>query len=142
MRLRQKRHNPPVGCFCRLGRLMSYRENCVCLAIWKSLSEPQPIAALPDGEKTSDSNLPGVLAEEPRPFARGTTKKTRPGQCERKMACGGSPSCAGCYDVGDGNKIHPPKCGEEYRKWHERSIAATSLICSLIPCVIWSPHQF
>lgn len=93
------------------------------------------IAALPDGEKTSDSNLPGVLAEEPRPFARSMTKKTRPGQSERKMACG-SPSCAGCYYVGDGKKIHPPRCGEEYRKWHERSIAATSLICSLIPCVM------
>jgi hypothetical protein len=32
----------------------------------------------------------------------------------------GSPHCAGCYDVGDGRKIHPPKCGEEYRKWLER----------------------
>lgn len=32
----------------------------------------------------------------------------------------GSAHCAGCYDVGDGKKIHPPKCGEEYRKWLER----------------------
>jgi len=31
-----------------------------------------------------------------------------------------SPDCAGCYDVGDGRKIHPPKCGEDYRKWLER----------------------
>lgn len=31
-----------------------------------------------------------------------------------------SPHCAGCYDVGDGRNIHPPKCGEEYRKWLER----------------------
>jgi len=30
-----------------------------------------------------------------------------------------SPQCAGCYDVGDGRRIHPPKCGEEYRKWLE-----------------------
>ncbi len=32
----------------------------------------------------------------------------------------GSPDCAGCYDVGDGRKIHPPKCGEDYRAWLER----------------------
>jgi hypothetical protein len=25
----------------------------------------------------------------------------------------GSPDCAGCYDVGDGRKIHPPKIGED-----------------------------
>jgi tubulysin polyketide synthase-like protein len=31
-----------------------------------------------------------------------------------------SPHCAGCYDVGDSRKIHPPKCGEDYRKWLER----------------------
>ena len=34
-------------------------------------------------------------------------------------ACGSS-HCAGCYDVGDGRKIHPPKIGEDYRKWLER----------------------
>jgi hypothetical protein len=34
-------------------------------------------------------------------------------------ACGAS-HCAGCYDVGDGRKIHPPKIGEDYRKWLER----------------------
>jgi hypothetical protein len=26
----------------------------------------------------------------------------------------GSPLCAGCYGVGDGKRIHPPKCGEDY----------------------------
>ena len=31
-----------------------------------------------------------------------------------------SPNCAGCYDVGDGRRIHPPKCGEDYRAWLER----------------------
>ena len=31
----------------------------------------------------------------------------------------GSPHCAGCYDVGDGRRIHPPKCGEKHRKWLE-----------------------
>lgn len=32
----------------------------------------------------------------------------------------GSAHCAGCYDVGDGKKIHPPKVGEDYRTWLER----------------------
>ena len=32
----------------------------------------------------------------------------------------GAPHCAGCYDIGDGRKIHPPKCGEDYRAWLER----------------------
>lgn len=31
-----------------------------------------------------------------------------------------SPHCAGCYEVGDGRKIHPPTCGEEYLRWLER----------------------
>jgi hypothetical protein len=34
-------------------------------------------------------------------------------------ACG-SPSCAGCYEVGDGKKIHPPKCGQGYSDWLKR----------------------
>jgi hypothetical protein len=38
---------------------------------------------------------------------------------ESLAPCGGS-HCAGCYDVGDGKRIHPPKIGEEYRKWLER----------------------
>jgi hypothetical protein len=32
----------------------------------------------------------------------------------------GSPDCAGCYDVGDGKKIHPPKCGHGYSDWLKR----------------------
>ena len=27
----------------------------------------------------------------------------------------GSPHCAGCYDIGEGRKIHPPKIGESWR---------------------------
>ena len=36
-----------------------------------------------------------------------------------RASCG-SPNCAGCYDVGEGRKIHPPKCSEDYRAWLER----------------------
>lgn len=36
----------------------------------------------------------------------------------------GFPACAGCYDVGDGKKIHPPKCGPDYadllKRWEPR----------------------
>jgi hypothetical protein len=32
----------------------------------------------------------------------------------------GSPQCAGCYEVAPGVRIHPPKCGEDYRVWLER----------------------
>lgn len=32
----------------------------------------------------------------------------------------GSTNCAGCYDVGDARKIHPPKCDKDYGKWLER----------------------
>jgi hypothetical protein len=38
----------------------------------------------------------------------------------RKLALCGSPRCAGCYDVGDGRRIHPPKVGEDYQRWLER----------------------
>jgi len=38
----------------------------------------------------------------------------------RRLAPCGSPNCGGCYDVGEGRKIHPPKCGEEYRTWLSR----------------------
>ena len=37
----------------------------------------------------------------------------------RPQHCG-SPNCAGCYSVGDGRRIHPPKTGLEYREWLER----------------------
>ena len=35
---------------------------------------------------------------------------------EEEAACG-SPQCAGCYDVGEGRKIHPPRCGEGFLRW-------------------------
>jgi len=48
-----------------------------------------------------------------------------PAPCEQStsasaIAACGSTQCTGCYEVGDGKKIHPPKCGDEYRKWLER----------------------
>ena len=37
----------------------------------------------------------------------------------RELAPCGSPYCAGCYDVGEGRKIHPPRCGEAFLRWRE-----------------------
>ena len=34
-----------------------------------------------------------------------------------QLAPCGSAQCAGCYDVGDGRKIHPPKCGTGFLRW-------------------------
>jgi hypothetical protein len=61
----------------------------------------------------------------PDPIVRKTGKLDRlhdaasPPQANRPALCG-SPACAGCYDIGDGREIHPPRCGEGYRKWLER----------------------
>ena len=41
----------------------------------------------------------------------------RPQAQTNELAPCGSTHCAGCYDVGDGRKIHPPKIGEDYLKW-------------------------
>jgi hypothetical protein len=70
---------------------------------------------------------------EPRSGAHASTKQavkqshtssvdlaaTQRAQPDELAPCG-STDCAGCYDVGDGRKIHPPKIGEDYRKWLER----------------------
>jgi hypothetical protein len=41
-------------------------------------------------------------------------------QSTSQIALCGSPHCGGCYDAGDGRKIHPPKCGEDYLGWFKR----------------------
>jgi hypothetical protein len=57
------------------------------------------------------------------PVSRGTTGHKVPDKLQDQissLAACGSLDCAGCYDVGGGRRIHPPKCGEEYRVWIER----------------------
>lgn len=41
----------------------------------------------------------------------------RQAEAKDESAVCGCPNCAGCYDVGDGRKIHPPKCGEDLLRW-------------------------
>lgn len=43
---------------------------------------------------------------------------------ERDRVSCGSPDCAGCYEVGEGRKIHPPKPTQEWLKWHQKWEAA------------------
>jgi hypothetical protein len=37
-----------------------------------------------------------------------------------KLSHCGSVRCGGCYVVGEGRKIHPPKCGKAYLDWLNR----------------------
>jgi|SRR5580704_171843 hypothetical protein len=61
----------------------------------------------------------------PTPIERKTEKleyqpdANGPVRSNGAVPCG-SPACAGCYDVGDGRRIHPPKCGGDYLRWLER----------------------
>jgi hypothetical protein len=51
--------------------------------------------------------------------ARSTSATLRESNGGDVQSCG-SPQCAGCYEVGPGVRIHPPKCSEDYRVWLER----------------------
>src|SRR5882762_1334594 len=37
-------------------------------------------------------------------------------QLEGLAECG-DPGCNGCYDLGDGGRIHPPRCSAEHLEW-------------------------
>lgn len=53
---------------------------------------------------------------EAKPAILQALRKQSPVAGDGIAACG-SPYCAGCYDVGDGRKIHPPKCGADFLRW-------------------------
>jgi len=53
-----------------------------------------------------------------QPAHRFAQLKSAP-QLEELAACG-DPACNGCYDVGDGRKIHPPRTSQEYLEWLEK----------------------
>lgn len=59
-----------------------------------------------------------VPEPRPKPYPP-TSNATQHPRCEGIAACG-SPNCAGCYDVGDGKRIHPPKSSPERLAWLER----------------------
>lgn len=63
-------------------------------------------------QKVPRQNEPGE-STECISAVKGHNPKEWQGQC-------GSSACAGCYDVGEHKRIHPPKIGEDYLKWLER----------------------
>jgi len=65
------------------------------------------------------SKIPSEMVLRIREEKPAILEALRNRPAEPETICG-SPHCAGCYDVGDGRRIHPPKCGNEYRKWLER----------------------
>src|SRR3989441_5130321 len=76
-------------------------------------------------ERVTDSELRHRMEESERRFGQPDARTARsqqgpspapaiakPQAERREIAPCGDPACAGCYDVGDGKKIHPPKCGQ------------------------------
>jgi hypothetical protein len=77
----------------------------------------RPVVLRPSHPEVS-AYRPGIIS--PRaPLDSPRTAKSEERKCNGLAACG-SPHCAGCYDVALGVRIHPPKCGEDYRAWLER----------------------
>ena len=70
------------------------------------------------GSETT-TGIPG-LAESVREKPCSDTPKDSAVQSaynSKELAPCGSPDCGGCYEVGDGRKIHPPKCGQDFLRW-------------------------
>jgi hypothetical protein len=59
---------------------------------------------------------------EPRSNEHASTEVVvpKPQARSNELAQCGSSGCAGCYEVGDGRKIHPPRCGKDYLDWFKR----------------------
>jgi hypothetical protein len=73
---------------------------------------------LPKDNPEAKALLREARAEKRNLLAYLRGKHTR----EQTLATGelapcGSPDCGGCYDLGEGRKIHPPKCGEDFLRW-------------------------
>ena len=61
--------------------------------------------------------VPELPREMPEPANPAPANPVKVESSPATAALCGSPDCAGCYNVGEGKKIHPPKCGEGYREW-------------------------
>lgn len=73
----------------------------------------QALAALNAARNTETRAVPA------RASAPSSVIQSELRTCENQAPCG-SPHCAGCYEVEPGMRIHPPRCGEEYRAWLEK----------------------
>jgi hypothetical protein len=56
-----------------------------------------------------------ALKGKARTHAAPTAASHRIAQADEDVAACGASDCAGCYDIGDGRKIHPPKSGKRNR---------------------------
>ena len=56
---------------------------------------------------------------ESRSINTGRATRAESDESRERAACG-SHHCAGCYEVAPGVRIHPPRCGEDYRAWLQR----------------------
>lgn len=71
----------------------------------------------------------GLAVADPPVEPEGELTATDPVDDDVVAPCG-SPHCAGCYDLGDGRKIHPPKAGMN----HAEAVASVPLSKVLVPC--------
>jgi hypothetical protein len=86
-----------------------------------ALAGERILYSVPRGD-TEVQSLLGNLREhreEVRELLRQRAVTVELGPREELAMCG-SPYCDGCYDVGRGAWIHPPKCGKQYQVWLER----------------------
>jgi hypothetical protein len=90
--------------------MRSYLEIALRVA---SSSQPMPCEPKPACGASTERV---VNQSRPAPPGIVTVPQTAP---DELAACGSS-DCGGCYHVGNGKRIHPPKCGEDYKRWLER----------------------
>jgi hypothetical protein len=64
-----------------------------------------------------DTLIEDLEAEKWQSSHAGSTQVQEPTLPPVSLAACRSPHCAGCYDVGEGRKIHPPKCGADFFRW-------------------------
>jgi hypothetical protein len=69
--------------------------------------------------RAASSAKPPDMDLDSRPASAGRATRAESHEPKNSPACG-SPDCAGCYEVMPGVRIHPPKCGDDYRGWRQR----------------------
>ncbi len=63
-------------------------------------------------------------ARESKTFPQTPAPASPASPGESVTAACGSEACAGCYEVGEGRKIHPQKPTQEWLEWHRKWEAA------------------
>jgi hypothetical protein len=74
-------------------------------------------------------SLAAPPAVETRQTASPAPREKPAVQAEEDLPACGSPHCAGCYDVGDGRKIHPPKAGMNHAEEEAAPLRRVLVVC-------------